>query len=257
MKFALLSGLLAAGCGIVSAQAGADFYLKPAIGELQLQAHFIFYGDGIKSESASLSTEEISRMWSENLDGKPFTVRLAGVDYSLRAQTTYEIVTIDQAKAIAKTNTDPGIQFIRIEKGGNPGDRSYYYLGGNTGVFYESDELGVSTTAAHEFGHGLGLPHPDKTDWRGLGQPPVMLPRGCLVDKPYQWDPNADAGKAGGTVRPHLRKVIQFDVDALELSQNLHFDANGRAPLGSPTNQIIEAGVNKAKGFPSESGWIE
>ncbi|MBS1963958.1 MAG: hypothetical protein JST04_17230 [Bdellovibrionales bacterium] len=244
--------------GALSAYAGADFVLHPELKELRMQAHFIYYGSGFAADSARIATEEIGRMWSESPDGKPFVVRVGSEDYDLRMEASYEIVAEADVRAIAKANVDPGVQFIRLEKGGNPGDRSFYYLSGNCGVFYESDELGISTTAAHEFGHGLGLPHPRVVDWRGKGRPPVMLPRGCLVDAQYQWDPSVPAGKPGGTVKPHTRKVLQFDIDNLDLGHKLQFDVEGRASLGRAQNTIL--GVSPQRSIDLDdpnSPWIE
>jgi hypothetical protein len=240
---------------ITSAQAGADFYRMPAIHELQMKAHLIFYGSNFDPASPGKATDEINRLWSSDPSGKPHIVRLDDGDYALRAVLTYEVLPIERVREIAKSNTDPGIHFIRMEKGGNPGDRSFYYLGANCGTFYDSDELGISTTAPHEFGHGLGLPHPDEGDWRGKGVPPVMAPRGTWVDAQYQWDPNAQAGAAGGTVKPHFRKVTHWDLGWLALGTSLHFDARNVAALGEAQNTVLEAGFEHAKNWPTP-GWV-
>jgi len=50
--------------------------------------------------------------------------------------------------------------FIRIEKGAATGNSSFTQsLGANSYWFNTYDDLGGSTTPAHELGHGLGLPH--------------------------------------------------------------------------------------------------
>lgn len=79
-------------------------------------------------------------------------------------------------------------------------------LNSNTGYFLLDNLLNGSTTAAHEFGHTLGLDHPHNLDIRGKGVPGIMYPRGTIVDPPYQYDPNAAPGKPGGTMNPFTGK---------------------------------------------------
>ena len=111
-----------------------------------------------------------------------------------------------------------GYNFIQIINKTNAGDRSYYEgLGSRNGVFYTSDALGTSTTAAHEFGHGLMLDHNDG-DQRNAAVPGIMFARGTLVRSEFQWDPRAAAGAAGGTINPQYRKVRSVDIQAIPVS---------------------------------------
>jgi hypothetical protein len=253
-----------AGCAVLAAfflllairdsRAGADFRLERELRILRMQAHFVFYGEEASKEAAASAVEEIARMWSADGQGVAFKSRFGGEEYDLVPEMTFEVVDTARAREIASSNTDPGVQFVRLEKGGGAGDRSFYRIGENAGVFYESDELGASTTATHEFGHGLGLGHP-RGDWRTKGQPPVMLPRGSWVDPEFQWDPEAEAGAPGGSVKPHLRKVTAYDVERLRLAERLVFDSEDRASLGAATNAILVAGFASAKGWPFP-GWV-
>ena len=74
-----------------------------------------------------------------------------------------------------------------------------------------------STTAAHEYGHTIGLDHPEILDIRGMGQPGIMYPRGTICDPVFQYDPAAEPLKPGGTINPYTRKVLQSDIDQLRL----------------------------------------
>ena len=109
--------------------------------------------------------------------------------------------------------------------------------GTNTGFFKfsEINEEG-ETTAAHEFGHGIGEEHfLFSFDYRGLGQPPMGVPRGTKVDPEYQYDPKAKAGGKSGTLDPDKRKVTKKDIEALFLNTK-KFDQNGKAKVGATTN---------------------
>ena len=88
-----------------------------------------------------------------------------------------------------------------------------------------------STTAAHEYGHTIGLDHPANLDIRGQGQPGIMYPRGTVCDPFYQYDPNAEPLQAGGTINPYTRKVLLSDIDQLRLHK-LSWNAGGFAVLG-------------------------
>jgi hypothetical protein len=59
-----------------------------------------------------------------------------------------------------------------------------------------------------------------------------MYPRGTLVDPHFQYYPQAVAGEKGGTLNPFTRKVLQKDIDDLQLN-NLSFNAKRMATLGA------------------------
>lgn len=92
-----------------------------------------------------------------------------------------------------------------------------------------------STTAAHEFGHTLGLEHPHDLDIRGQGVPGMMYPRGTWVDPPYQYYPEVAPGEKGGTLNPFTRRVLQKDIDDLQL-EKLRFNEKGLAVIGGFTS---------------------
>ena len=88
-------------------------------------------------------------------------------------------------------------------------------LGCNSGYFKLENLYKGSTTAAHEYGHTLGLDHPDELDIRGKGVPGIMYPRGTLVDPEFQYEPDKTAGTKGGTLHPIYRKVLRQDIELL------------------------------------------
>jgi len=92
-------------------------------------------------------------------------------------------------------------------------------VGCNTGYFKKDNLYKGSTTAAHEYGHTLGLDHPHHTDIRGKGIPGIMYPRGTLVDALYQYEPDKPAGAKGGTMNPVHRKVRLEDIDQLNFKK--------------------------------------
>ena len=100
------------------------------------------------------------------------------------------------------------------------------------GVRSVENLLNNSSTAAHEFGHTLGLEHPHHLDIRGQGIPGIMYPRGTWVDPPFQYYPEVAPGADGGTLNPFTRKVLQQDINALHLNK-FDFDENGFAIVGA------------------------
>ncbi len=129
-------------------------------------------------------------------------------------------------------NINPRNNYFRIEEYANGNISFVDGLASNTGYFLLDNLLNNSTTAAHEYGHTLGLDHPQQLDIRGKGVPGIMYPRGTIVDAVYQYSPVAAPLAPGGTMNPFARKVLQQDVDGLHL-HNLPFNKNGFAMLGN------------------------
>lgn len=128
-------------------------------------------------------------------------------------------------------NVDPRNNYFRIENYAYGNISFVDGLNCNTGYFLLDNLLNNSTTAAHEYGHTLGLDHPVQLDIRGKGVPGIMYPRGTWTDPEFQYSPVALPGHPGGTMNPFNRKVTQHDVDALKIHR-LDFDRNGFAVIG-------------------------
>ncbi len=194
--------------------------------ELIIRSLLYFYGGAADKALAIQIAEDIAVTWNA-----PATkVRIRGELYTVRfdIEGCYKP---DLQPAAVWHNTDPRLNFFRIEEYSQHDISSVDGLGCNTGYFKLGNLLNHSTTAAHEYGHTLGLDHPKDLDIRGKGQPGIMYPRGTLCDPAYQYDPAAAAGGPGGTLNPFTRKVLDSDIAGLRLSR-LSFDGRAQSILG-------------------------
>lgn len=174
---------------------------------IRVIARMVYSGPALTEAIAESSTREIQDMWSE----VPTEVMVGAKIYRVEFDIDYVMVG-------SQTLVNPdscAYNFIQVKPKSSAGDRSYYAgLGSRNGVFYTSDDLGNSTTAAHEFGHGLMLDHND-LDQRTAEVPGIMFARGTFVRPEFQWNPSAPAGAAGGTINPKYRKVRAADIKAI------------------------------------------
>ena len=194
-----------------------------------IHSHIITYGNEANELITERIRSEIETMWNEPLaqvmiQNAPFLVQFR--------------ITAEEKKDISQPevlqNTNPRNNYFRIEKFVHGNISFVDGLGCNSGYFLLENLYEGSTTAAHEFGHTLGLDHPTFLDIRGQGVPGIMYPRGTLVDPQFQYDPSIPAGVKGGTMHPMYRRVRQEDVLALKIHK-LRF-TNNRAVMGAFTN---------------------
>lgn len=201
---------------------------------LIIHSVFYTYGDASTPMLAEAIAEDISNHWNAahaviNLKGAPFAVyfNLLGIhEPSLTPETVWY-------------NTNPRFNFFRVEEFSQLDISFVDGLGSNTGYFKHGNLLNNSTTAAHEYGHTLGLDHPKELDIRGKGQPGIMYPRGTICDPEFQYDPNALPLKPGGTMNPFTRKVLPADIRLLHL-ERLSFNRSGFAILGEFSSMYHE-----------------
>jgi hypothetical protein len=194
--------------------------------ELLINAVIFIYGDAANEDIATFIAADIAHFWNDAgagviIKNQTFNVRFSieGIwSKSLEPQMVYE-------------NTNPRNNYFRIEEYASGNISFVDGLNSNTGYFKLENLLNKSTTAAHEFGHTIGLDHPDDLDIRGKGTPGIMYPRGTIVDTIYQYDPAAAPATNGGTINPFTRKVLQQDIDNLKLNK-LDFNAGGFATVG-------------------------
>ncbi|GAA4319188.1 peptidase M10 [Compostibacter hankyongensis] len=205
-------------------------YLYESKQELVIRSVFVFYGDAADQALATRLAEETGQMWNApgaliKAKGRLFAVRFE-ISGLYRADLSFDEI---------HGNTDPHYNFFRVEEFSRSDISFVDEIGCNTGYFKRDNLLDQTTTIAHEYGHTLGLRHPEILDIRGKGQPGIMYPRGTWVDAPYQWDPQAEPGKPGGTLNPACRRVLPEDIGQLFLDR-LHFDTSGKAVVGDFTN---------------------
>ncbi len=201
--------------------------------QIYIYSNIFLYGNAIGEEIRRNMEEEINDMWNQPrglvwMNQLPYLVNFVSSVYLFPDLKPFDIVA----------NTNPRNNYFRIEDFAL-GNISYVDgLGCNTGYFLLDNLYKGSTTAAHEYGHTLGLPHPDDLDIRGKGIPGIMFPRGTLVDAEYQYDPMVAAGEKGGTIYPIHRRVLQSDIDDLNLAGLLK---SNKKVIGSFSSKYHEA----------------
>lgn len=203
--------------------------LHPTQKTIVIYSHIITYGNGADEALTDQIRDEIETLWNEPKG----TTLIYNERYTVRFRITAELKK-DIIELEVLQNVDARNNYFRIESFAHGNISFVDGLGCNSGYFLLENLYKGSTTAAHEYGHTLGLDHPKILDIRGQGVPVIMYPRGTLVDAAYQYDPSKPAGVTGGTMHPMHRRVKQADIAAL----NLHkvFFEGTKAVIGEFSN---------------------
>ena len=197
--------------------------------QLIIHSHIITYGNAADEALTEQMRVEIETMWNEPQAIIAVNKIPLLVTFHITAETNKDITELEVLQ-----NTNPRNNYFRIEEFAHGNISFVDGLGCNSGYFKLENLYKGSTTAAHEYGHTIGLDHPKILDIRGKGIPGIMYPRGTLVDAQYQYDPAIPAGLTGGTMHPMYRRVLPQDIYSLQLHK-LRFQ-NNKAILGDFTN---------------------
>lgn len=193
---------------------------------LLVRADFFFYGNMADSNISKAVAADVSACWN----APNAMILINNLWYAVRF-----LISGNYAPLLTETdvfqNDDPKNNYFRIEAFSRGNISFVDGINSNTGYFKLDNLVNESTTAAHEFGHTIGLDHPPLLDIRGYGTPGIMYPRGTIVDPQFQYDPAAKPLQPGGTMNPVTRKVSLRDIEDLHL-HTLDFNNEGFAILG-------------------------
>lgn len=208
--------------------------INTATQQIVIHSVLFFYGDAANDALSFQIAKDIADHWNEANVKVALGNRLYDVLFDIEGHWTENLIP-----EMVFENINPRNNYFRIESYAGTDISFVDGIGSNTGYFKLDNLLNNSTTAAHEYGHTIGLHHPDVLDIRGRGRPGIMYPRGTIVDAVYQYNPAAAPLEPGGTINPFTRKVLQEDIDNLHLKK-LDFSRNGFAILGDFTSQWHE-----------------
>lgn len=202
---------------------------------LTIHAELIFYGNAANELLATQIAADVALHWNEPGASVRIDHEWYRVHFSISGYYVAELSELEVYE-----NTNPRKNYFRIEEYASGNISFVDGINCNTGYFKLDNLLNNSTTAAHEFGHTIGLEHPEITDIRGEGVPGIMYPRGTIVDAHFQYDPNAQPLQPGGTMNPFTRKVLLKDIEELKLHR-LSFNEKGFAVIGDFSSVWHEA----------------
>jgi len=132
-------------------------------------SEIVIYGDSATNEIAAQIAEEIETLFND-ANG---TVKIEGEDFEVKFKIT-SVYKPDIDSLEILSNTNPRMNYFRVEDF-SPLNISWVDgINSNTGYFLIDNLYLGSTTAAHEYGHTLGLDHPEDLNLIGKGTPGIM-----------------------------------------------------------------------------------
>jgi hypothetical protein len=203
-----------------------------------IKSTIITYGNSATYELTQQICDEIENMWNEP-NG---VVEINNTNYTVRFIIDAQYNSLIAPETVLQ-NENPKNNYIRIEAFSKINISFVDGIGSNTGYFLTDNLYLNSTSAAHEYGHSLGLVHPTELNIIGKGRPSIMYPRGTLVNPEFQYDVNALPAQNGGTLYPIHRRVMQIDIYNLQLKNKIENDI---FIIGKFSNKYHEAHVKEA-----------
>lgn len=204
---------------------------------ISIASNIVCYGNAASFELAKQISEEIETMWN----APNATIEMDQTSFFVQFNISAQYNSLLYPETVTH-NMNPKNNYIRIEEYSAINISCVDGIGSNTGYFMLANLYKGSTTAAHEYGHSLGLFHPKNLNIVGKGVPGIMYPRGTLVNQEFQNDIHAQPGGPGGTLNPQNRRVMQSDIDNLQLKQLIEKDI---FVIGKFTNKFHEAQVKE------------
>ena len=204
---------------------------------ITISSNIICYGNAADYEISKHIAEEIERMWNDP-NGR---VSIFDAEFQVCFKIGAQYNSLLTATSVLE-NQNPKNNYIRIEEYSRLNISCMDGIGSNTGYFQRNNLYTGSTTAAHEYGHSLGLPHPKDLNLVGKGRPGLMYPRGTLVNPEFQNDVHALPVGPGGTLNPQHRRVMQADIESLQLKRLIESEI---FVIGKFTNQYHEMQVRE------------
>lgn len=200
--------------------------LHKASGQLVIRSVFYFYGDAASPSLAEKVASDIQTHWNEPQSSVEIKRNRYRVIFDIKG---YHDPLLQPETVWYNDNQQ--LNYFRLERYAVGNISFVDGIGCNTGYLKLDNLLQTSTTAAHEYGHTIGLLHPKIIDIRGGKQPGIMYPRGTICDPAIQYLPEAKPGEHGGFLDPKYRRVLDADIQALNLHK-LDFNEQGVARLG-------------------------
>ncbi len=157
--------------------------------QLVIHSVFFFYGDAATKDLSVQIANDIGKHWNE----PKASIRIGGNSYDVRFEIDgiYE-PDLDPEKVWY--NDNPRFNFFRIEEFAAGNISFVDGIGCNTGYFKLDNLLQTSTTAAHEYGHTIGLVHPNNLDIRGRAHRALCIHAALSLTRRFSTIPMLRAG---------------------------------------------------------------
>ncbi len=179
---------------------------------ITIHSKFYFYGGEATEKNAQSFVNNVQSLWG----GANGSVSYNGENYKVLFEISHEIVSEDDAKSKMKGNRDAKNNFVRVESTG--ASHTGTGTNGSNSFFFGANALEEGkTTAAHEYGHSIGLighsgeASPENSELY-IGQPDIMTTIYTPVEAEYTKDPSKGNSQVSGfdekRINPATKKPV-------------------------------------------------